>query len=166
MVLNSSLLFVFVVGSLTTLRSAVSAVAGLLFPAWPSTLMLTLTFKLDLDIVKPNHHARCLGQRSSSSKDVDARDTSFGVAYLSFIKLKKVQKSAGKRAQVVIHFGLFWLWFDLFFIFRASQAVIFLPCCRSETCCTRLAANTKRKNDTKNAISAASHKFVGLYLRN
>ena len=34
--------------------------------------------------------------------------------------------------------------------------------CRSEMCCTRLAENTDAK---KIAISAPSHKFVGLYLR-
>jgi len=38
--------------------------------------------------------------------------------------------------------------------------------CTSETCCTGLAANAGRKNDTKIAIWAPSHKFVGLYLRN
>jgi len=38
--------------------------------------------------------------------------------------------------------------------------------CRSETCCTRLAGNTGRKNDVKIAICAPSHNFVGLYLRN
>jgi len=35
--------------------------------------------------------------------------------------------------------------------------------CRSEMCCTRLAGNTGHK---KIAILAASHNFVGLYLRN
>jgi len=29
---------------------------------------MTLTFKLDLDKVKINHHAKCLGQRSFMSK--------------------------------------------------------------------------------------------------
>jgi len=38
--------------------------------------------------------------------------------------------------------------------------------CRSETCCTRLAENTRRKNSPKIAIWAPSHNFVGLYLRN
>jgi len=38
--------------------------------------------------------------------------------------------------------------------------------CRSETCCTRLAANTGRKSRQTIAILAPSHKFVGLYLRN
>ena len=33
-------------------------------------------------------------------------------------------------------------------------------------CCTWLAEKTGRKNDTKNAIWAPSHNFVGLYLRN
>jgi len=36
----------------------------------------------------------------------------------------------------------------------------------SETCCTRLAENTWRKNDAKSAIWALSHNFVWLYLRN
>jgi len=34
--------------------------------------------------------------------------------------------------------------------------------CRSETCCTRLAENTGRKNRQKFAICAPSHNFVGL----
>ena len=38
--------------------------------------------------------------------------------------------------------------------------------CRSETCCARLAGNTGRKKSPKIAISAPSHNFVGLYLRN
>ena len=41
--------------------------------------------------------------------------------------------------------------------------------CRSETCCTRLAANSGRKKVAKSpkiAIWAPSHNFVGLYLRN
>ena len=38
--------------------------------------------------------------------------------------------------------------------------------CRSETCCTRLAENTGRKNRQKFAIWAASHNFVRLYLCN
>ena len=38
--------------------------------------------------------------------------------------------------------------------------------CRSETCCTRLAENTGRKNRQKFAIWAPSPNFVGLYLRN
>ena len=42
--------------------------------------------------------------------------------------------------------------------------------CRSETCCTRLAGNTGRKNSPKTrqkfAVCVPSHKFVGLYLRN
>jgi len=33
-------------------------------------------------------------------------------------------------------------------------------------CCTLLAENTGRKKSPKIAISAPSHKFVGLYLRN
>ena len=33
--------------------------------------------------------------------------------------------------------------------------------CRSEMCCTRLAANTGRKKSPKIAISAPSHNFVG-----
>jgi len=33
-------------------------------------------------------------------------------------------------------------------------------------CCTRLAENTGRKKSPKIAISAPSHNFVGLYLRN
>jgi len=37
---------------------------------------------------------------------------------------------------------------------------------QSETCCTRLAENTGRKNDAKIATCTPSHKFVGLYLRN
>ena len=37
---------------------------------------------------------------------------------------------------------------------------------RSEICCTRLAKNTGRKNDTKVDIWAPSHNFVGLYLLN
>jgi len=38
--------------------------------------------------------------------------------------------------------------------------------CTSETCCTRLAENTGRKNRLKFAICAPSYNFVGLYLRN
>jgi len=38
--------------------------------------------------------------------------------------------------------------------------------CRSETCCTRLAKNTGRKNRQNFAIWAPSHNFVGQYLRN
>ena len=38
--------------------------------------------------------------------------------------------------------------------------------CRSETCCARLDGNTGRKKSPKIAISAPSHKFVGLYLGN
>ena len=38
--------------------------------------------------------------------------------------------------------------------------------CRSETCCTRFAANTGRKKVAKNRHLAPSHNFVGLYLRN
>jgi len=38
--------------------------------------------------------------------------------------------------------------------------------CRPETCCTRLAENTGRKNSPKIDIWAPSHNFVGLYLRN
>jgi len=39
--------------------------------------------------------------------------------------------------------------------------------CRSEMCCTRLAANAGPKKVAKNiAIWAPSHNFVGLYLRN
>ena len=37
--------------------------------------------------------------------------------------------------------------------------------CRSETCCTGLAANTGRKKSSKIAVWAPSHNFVGLYLR-
>jgi len=36
----------------------------------------------------------------------------------------------------------------------------------SETCCTRLAENTGRKNYANIAICAPSHKLVRLYLRN
>jgi len=38
--------------------------------------------------------------------------------------------------------------------------------CRSEMCCTRLAANAGPKQSPKIAIWAPSHNFVGLYLRN
>jgi len=38
--------------------------------------------------------------------------------------------------------------------------------CRSERCCTRLAANAGPKKSPKIAIWAPSHNFVGLYLRN
>jgi len=38
--------------------------------------------------------------------------------------------------------------------------------CRSETCCTRLAENTGRKNRQNFAICAPSHNFVGPYLPN
>ena len=38
--------------------------------------------------------------------------------------------------------------------------------CRSERCCTRLAANAGPKKFAKIAIWAPSHNFVGLYLRN
>jgi len=38
--------------------------------------------------------------------------------------------------------------------------------CMSETCCTRLAGNSGRKNRQKFAILAPSHNFIGLYLRN
>ena len=38
--------------------------------------------------------------------------------------------------------------------------------CLSETCCTRLAENARRKKSPKIAIWAPSHNFVGLYLRN
>ena len=37
---------------------------------------------------------------------------------------------------------------------------------RSETCCTRLAEYTGRKNCQKFAICALSYNFVGLYLSN
>jgi len=38
--------------------------------------------------------------------------------------------------------------------------------CRSEMYCTRLDRNAGRKKRQKIAVWAASHKFVGLYLRN
>ena len=38
--------------------------------------------------------------------------------------------------------------------------------CRSEMCCSRLAANTGRKKVAKIAIWAPYHNFDGLYLRN
>jgi len=38
--------------------------------------------------------------------------------------------------------------------------------CRSEMCCTRLAANAGPKKSPKIAICAPSHNFVGLHLRN
>ena len=50
----------------------------------------------------------------------------------------------------------FHIWYDLSANLR----------CRSETCCTRLAENTGRKNSPKIGIWAPSRNFVRLCLRN
>ena len=71
--------------------------------------------------------------------------------------------------------GFFFLLLSFFLVYSQPSHIGCLPyfhtwCglsanlrCMSETCCTRLAENTGRKNRQKFAIWAPSRKFVGLY---
>ena len=95
-----------------------------------------------------------------------------------------------EQAIIFLPCGFFFLLLSSFFFFLLLSSSFFFPrqsqpsqigclpylhtwCglsanlrCRSETCCTALAADTGRKKSPKIAIWAPSHKFVRLYLRN
>ena len=81
------------------------------------------------------------------------------------------------QAIIFLPCGFFFLSLSFFFAYSQQSQVGWLPyihtwCglsanlrCRSETCCTRLAENTGRKNRQKIAIWAPWHNFIGQYLR-